>query len=135
MKILNVLLIFFYLLYCLSPCCAFFRGHLRRSKPLLESCDFSVKHRNYCSTAILLPFGTVKEHVKLQPHLSLRTSAFGHFSVCNQWHKYWASYLFISSTQQVSELIMSFQITVDVDSGNDKFAGKCNLSVMRVSPL
>ncbi|KAA8581926.1 hypothetical protein FQN60_008666, partial [Etheostoma spectabile] len=43
-------------------------GHLstcevgRRFRTLLESCDFSVKHRSYCSTAIMLPVGTLKEH-------------------------------------------------------------------------
>lgn len=111
---------------CLPVLLPFFRGHLssdkvgRRSKTLLESCDFSVNHRNDCSTAILLPFGTLKEHVRLQPCLShWGRQHLVTFLRVTLWHKYWASYLLLSSVQQVSELIMTIQKFVDVDSGND----------------
>lgn len=45
-------------------------------------------------------------------------SAFDRFSVWNQRHKYLTSYLVMCSEQQVSDVIMTSQKPVDLDSGD-----------------
>lgn len=61
----------------------------------------------------------MKEHVREQPRLSLRTSAFAHFSVCNLWHKYWAVFVAFLRFSRFPELLTKIQKPVDVDGGHD----------------